>query len=148
MKHLILKISLIVKALMVFTVFSQTYTIDISKVYELKKMGKHTPLEVIENSPINLGSRIVNCSYVIDINKKTSTFYNKGKFISKLKFDFFEFKDGIYNIFLSDKTLNDQLIITNILLDTNKNDFIFSWYDPFGKYTRTNTHIEKIKKSR
>ena len=60
---------------MVFTLFSQTYTIDISKVYELKKMGKHN--EVIENSPINLGSRIVNCSYVIDIKKKLPHFIIK-----------------------------------------------------------------------
>lgn len=147
MKHLILKISLIVKALMVFTVFSQTYTIDISKVNELKKYGNHTPFELIDGYHIDLGTRKVNCTYVIDIDKKTSTFYKKGKLVSKLNFDFLEFKNGIYKIYLSDETLNEDLIITHMILDTNKNEFIFSWYDPLLNYTRANTHIEIIKKS-
>lgn len=147
MKKIILIIVILVGTLISSNVMSQTYNIKISKVNELKKYGNHTPFELIDSYHIDLGSRKVNCTYVIDIDKKTSTFYKKGRLVSKLNFDFIEFKNGIYNIYLSDETLNEDLIITHMILDTNKNEFIFSWYDSLLGYTRTNTHIEQIKKS-
>ena len=147
MKNLILTIGILIVTLTSFTTLSQTYTVNITKVKELKKKGKHLPKELIRGKSENLGSRYVNCTYVINIDEKTSTFYNKGEVVSKIKFTKYEVKNGVYTIFLSDQTLNEELMVTHIILDTNKNDFIFSWYDSLMNYTRTNTHKEIIKKS-
>ena len=73
-------------ALIQSVVFSQVVSIQVKQTQPYVKYIETTAADVLE-SPEWVGYKEpVNCKYVLDLDKQTSTFYEDGVFVSVLKF--------------------------------------------------------------
>jgi hypothetical protein len=99
-------------------------------------------------------TEVLNSKYVIDLNKKTSTFYDEGKLKSVLPFDEVTVEDGVYTIKLTDFAASDPNITykTMIILDTNKGaeNLIWTYYNEQRNFTLVQLlskyHVNKSSK--
>jgi hypothetical protein len=91
---------------------------------------------------------------VIDLNKKTSTFYDEGKLKSVLPFDEVTVEDGVYTIKLTDYAASDPNITYNtmMVLNTNKGaeNLIWTYYNEQRNFTLVQLlskyHVNKTSK--
>ncbi len=135
MKNLILIIA-------IFTVSfinSQVYTITTKEGNSVVMIGKNDYKVVMKKPHGGSITEVLNAKYVIDLNKKTSTFYDEGKFISALPFDEVTVEDGVYTIKLTDFAASDPNITykTTMVLNTNKGseNLIWTYYNEQRNFT-------------
>ena len=125
-------------ALIQSVVFSQVVSIQVKQTQPYVKYIETTAADVLENPEWVGYKEPVNCKYVIDLDKQTSTFYEDGVFVSVLKFKSMTKSGDDIRIKLVDNDL--QLGIEfktefnfNVKLGTSS----YTWYNEFGDYTRT-----------
>ena len=135
MKNLILIIA-------IFTVNfinSQVYTITTKEGNSVVMIGKNDYKVVMKKPHGGSITEVLNAKYVIDLNKKTSTFYDEGKLISALPFDEVTVEDGVYTIKLTDYAASDPNITykTTMVLNTNKGfeNLIWTYYNEQRNFT-------------
>lgn len=135
MKNLILIIA-------IFTVSfinSQVYTITTKEGNSVVMIGKNDYKVVMKKPHGGSITEVLNAKYVIDLNKKTSTFYDEGKLISALPFDEVTVEDGVYTIKLTDYAASDPNITykTMMVLNTNKGfeNLIWTYYNEQRNFT-------------
>lgn len=135
MKNLILIIA-------IFTVSfinSQVYTITTKEGNSVVMIGKNDYKVVMKKPHGGSITEVLNAKYVIDLNKKTSTFYDEGKLISALPFDEVTVEDGVYTIKLTDYAASDPNITykTTMVLNTNKGfeNLIWTYYNEQRNFT-------------
>ena len=135
MKNLILIIA-------IFTVSfinSQVYTITTKEGNSVVMIGKNDYKVVMKKPHGGSITEVLNAKYVIDLNKKTSTFYDEGKLISALPFDEVTVEEGVYTIKLTDYASSDPNINfkTMMVLNTNKGseNLIWTYYNEQRNFT-------------
>ena len=135
MKNLILIIA-------IFTVSfinSQVYTITTKEGNSVVMIGKNDYKVVMKKPHGGSITEVLNAKYVIDLNKKTSTFYDEGKLISALPFDEVTVEDGVYTIKLTDYAASNPNITykTMMVLNTNKGfeNLIWTYYNEQRNFT-------------
>ncbi len=135
MKNLILIIA-------IFTISfinSQVYTITTKEGNSVVMIGKNDYKVVMKKPHGGSITEVLNAKYVIDLNKKTSTFYDEGKLISALPFDEVTVEDGVYTIKLTDFAASDPNITykTTMVLNTNKGfeNLIWTYYNEQRNFT-------------
>ena len=143
MKNLI---ALSIFLLTTITSIAQTYRIGVTEIRSYKSIGNLNYENVIQNYFWDSGLENVNCVYVFDLTKKTSTFYNQGSYVNTLKFNKLTESDGVYTFQITDynKYNPTESITTTFVLDTKSDKLFMSWYDPKNNVTRTQTHT-KVK---
>lgn len=143
MKNLI---ALSIFLLTTITSIAQTYKIGVTEIRSYKSIGNLNYENVIQNYFWDSGLENVNCVYVFDLTKKTSTFYNQGSYVNTLKFNKLTESDGVYTFQITDynKYNPTESITTTFVLDTKSDKLFMSWYDPKNNVTRTQTHT-KVK---
>jgi hypothetical protein len=135
MKNLILIIA-------IFTVSfinSQVYTITTKEGNSVVMIGKNDYKVAMKKPHGGSITEVLNAKYVIDLNKKTSTFYDEGKLISVLPFDEVTVEEGVYTIKLTDYAASDPNITykTMMVLNTNKGfeNLIWTYYNEQRNFT-------------
>jgi hypothetical protein len=135
MKNLILIIAIFT----VSFVNSQVYTITTKEGNSVVMIGKNDYKVVMKKPHGGSITEVLNAKYVIDLNKKTSTFYDEGKLISALPFDEVSVEDGVYTIKLTDYAASDPNITykTTMVLNTNKGseNLIWTYYNEQRNFT-------------
>jgi hypothetical protein len=135
MKNLIFVIAMFI----VSFVNSQVYTITTQEGNSVVMIGKNDYKVVMKKPHGGSITEVLNGKYVINLNKKTSTFYDEGKLISTLPFDEVTVEDGVYTIKLTDYAASDPNITykTMIILDTNKGaeNLIWTYYNEQRNFT-------------
>jgi hypothetical protein len=135
MKNLILIIAIFT----ISFVNSQVYTITTLEGNSAVMIGKNDYKVVMKKPHGGSITEVLNAKYVIDLNKKTSTFYDEGKLKSVLPFDEVTVEDGVYTIKLTDYAASDPNITykTMIILDTNKGaeNLIWTYYNEQRNFT-------------
>lgn len=135
MKHLFFIITMIV----VGFVNSQTYTIKTQEGSSVIMIGKNDYKTVMKNPDGGSVTEVLNGKYVINLDKKTSTFYDNDKLVSVLPFDEVVFENGVYTIKLTDYASSDPNITykTMMILDTNKGSesLIWTYYNEQRNFT-------------
>ena len=135
MKNLILIIAIFT----VSFVNSQVYTITTKEGNSVVMIGKNDYKVVMKKPHGGSITEVLNAKYVIDLNKKTSTFYDEGKLISVLPFDEVTVEDGVYTIKLTDYAASDPNITykTMMVLNTNKGfeNLIWTYYNEQRNFT-------------
>jgi hypothetical protein len=141
MKNLIPLLIFLVTAL---TSVAQTFEIGVKEIRSYKSNGKQEYKNVLDKHFWDSGSESVNCTYVFDMDNKTSIFYNEGYFVNTLKFTKMTESDGVYTFEVKDynKYNPKESITTVFVLDTKTNNLFMSWYDPIYNTTRTQTHTK------
>jgi hypothetical protein len=135
MKSLIL----IIAIFSVNFVYSQVYTITTLEGNSAVMIGKNDYKVVMKKPHGGSITEVLNSKYVIDLNKKTSTFYDEGKLKSVLPFDEVTVEDGVYTIKLTDYAASDPNITykTTMVLNTNKGaeNLIWTYYNEQRNFT-------------
>ena len=135
MKNLIFVIAMFI----VSFVNSQVYTITTQEGNSVVMIGKNDYKVVMKKPHGGSITEVLNAKYVIDLNKKTSTFYDEGKLISALPFDEVTVEDGVYTIKLTDYASSDPNINfkTTMVLNTNKGfeNLIWTYYNEQRNFT-------------
>jgi hypothetical protein len=135
MKSLILIIAIFT----VSFVNSQVYTITTLEGKSAVMIGKNDYKVVMKKPHGGSITEVLNAKYVIDLNKKTSTFYDEGKLKSVLPFDEVTVEDGVYTIKLTDYAASDPNITykTTMVLNTNKGseNLIWTYYNEQRNFT-------------
>ncbi len=119
-------------------VFSQIVSIKVKQTQPYVKYIKTTAADVLANPDWVGYKEPGNCEYVLDLNKKTSTYYENGVFGSTLKFESMSKIGDNVRIKLIDKEKVFGIVFKtefnyNIKLGTSS----YTWYNEFGDYTRT-----------
>ncbi len=130
---------LIIAIITVSFVNSQVYTITTKEGNSVVMIGKNDYKVVMKKPHGGSITEVLNAKYVIDLNKKTSTFYDEGKLISVLPFDEVTVEDGVYTIKLTDYAASDPNITykTMMVLNTNKGaeNLIWTYYNEQRNFT-------------
>ena len=150
MKNLILIIAIFT----VSFVNSQVYTITTKEGNSVVMIGKNDYKVVMKKPHGGSITEVLNAKYVIDLNKKTSTFYDEGKLKSVLPFDEVTVEDGVYTIKLTDFAASDPNITykTTMVLNTNKGfeNLIWTYYNEQRNFTLVQIlskyHVNKTSK--
>lgn len=118
---------------------SQVYTITTKEGNSVVMIGKNDYKVVMKKPHGGSITEVLNAKYVIDLNKKTSTFYDEGKLKSVLPFDEVTVEDGVYIIKLTDYAASDPNITykTTMVLNTNKGfeNLIWTYYNEQRNFT-------------
>ena len=118
---------------------SQVYTITTLEGNSAVMIGKNDYKVVMKNPHGGSITEVLNGKYVINLNKKTSTFYDEGKLISVLPFDEVTVEDGVYTIKLTDYAASNPNITykTMMVLNTNKGfeNLIWTYYNEQRNFT-------------
>lgn len=131
MKRLFLASTLLFSALS----FSQIVSVNVSKTYTFIKRGNLDYVKVLK-SPDSTTVQNTNAKYVLDLSKKTSTFYMDGIKINTLKFNTLEKNNNTYVITIKDKNIYDgTLLMSKFTLDITKNLLVCQWYDEYYDLT-------------
>ena len=125
-------------ALIQSVVFSQVVSIQVKQTQPYVKYIETTAADVLENPEWVGYKEPVNCKYVLDLDKQTSTFYEDGVFVSVLKFKSMTKSGDDIRIKLVDNDLHVGIEFKtefnfNVKLGTSS----YKWYNEFGDYTRT-----------
>jgi hypothetical protein len=150
MKNLIFVIAMFI----VSFVNSQVYTITTQEGNSVVMIGKNDYKVVMKKPHGGSITEVLNAKYVINLNKKTSTFYDEGKLISVLPFDEVTVEDGVYTIKLTDYAPSNPNIIykTMMVLNTNKGfeNLIWTYYNEQRNFTLVQIlskyHVNKTSK--
>jgi len=118
--------------------FSQTYTFDV-KNYDFYITSGFSEKDVILENVKDFVPKVTNRSYVVDLDKKVTFFYENNSLVEKLEIeDVIQTNDGIeviVNSYLGQK----QVVTTFSIYLTLQNDSVtnvcFFWYDPFNNLT-------------
>ena len=145
---------LIITMFFVGFVNSQVYTITTKEGNSVVMIGKNDYKVVMKKPHGGSITEVLNAKYVIDLNKKTSTFYDEGKLISALPFDEVTVEDGVYTIKLTDYAASDPNITfkTTMVLNTNKGseNLIWTYYNEQRNFTLVQIlskyHVNKTSK--
>ena len=118
--------------------FSQVVSIKVKQTQPYVKYIETTAADVLANPEWVGYKEPVNCEYVLDLNKMTSTFYNNGVFGSTLKFESMSKSGDNVRIKLIDKDPEFGVQFKtefnyNVKLGTSS----YTWYNEYGDYTRT-----------
>ena len=125
-------------ALIQSVVFSQVVSIQVKQTQPYVKYIETTAADVLANPEWVGYKEPVNCEYVLDLNKQTSTFYDNGVLVSTLKFaSIFKSGDNV-RIKLIDKDPEFGVQFKtefnyNVKLGTSS----YTWYNELCDYTRT-----------
>jgi hypothetical protein len=148
--------SLIFVIAMFFVSFvnSQVYTITTQEGNSVVMIGENDYKVVMKKPHGGSITEVLNGKYVINLNKKTSTFYDEGKLISVLPFDEVTVEDGVYTIKLTDYAPSNPNIIykTMMVLNTNKGfeNLIWTYYNEQRNFTLVQIlskyHVNKTSK--
>ncbi len=118
---------------------SQVYTITTQEGNSVVMIGKNDYKVVMKKPDGGSITEVLNGKYVIDLNKKTSTFYDDDKLISVLPFDEVSVEGGIYTIKLTDYAASNPNITykTTMILNTNKGfeNLIWAYYNEQRNFT-------------
>jgi hypothetical protein len=118
---------------------SQVYTITTQEGNSVIMLGNYDYKVVMKNPDGGSITEVLNGKYVIDLNKKTSTFYDDDKLISVLPFDEVSVEGGIYTIKLTDYSSSDTTVKfkTMIVLNTNNGheNLIWTYYNQEKNFT-------------
>lgn len=118
---------------------SQVYTITTQEGNSVVMIGKNDYKVVMKKPDGGSITEVLNTKYVINLNKKTSTFYDNGKLISVLPFDEVTVEDGVYTIKLTDYAVSNPNITykTMMVLNTNKGseNLIWTYYNEQRNFT-------------
>ena len=133
---------------------SQVYTITTKEGNSVVMIGKNDYKVVMKKPHGGSITEVLNAKYVIDLNKKTSTFYDEGKLISVLPFDEVTVEEGVYTIKLTDYAASDPNITykTMMVLNTNKGfeNLIWTYYNEQRNFTLVQIlskyHVNKTSK--
>ena len=129
---------LFVASVMVTVATSQVVTIKVTQTQPFVRYEQTTAKAVLANPEWTGYKEPVNCKYVLDLDKQTSTFYEDGVFVSVLKFKSMTKSGDDIRINLVDNDLQLGIVFKtefnfNVKLGTSS----YTWYNEFGDYTRT-----------
>lgn len=118
--------------------FSQKYKFDV-KNYDLYITSGFSEKDVILENVKDFVPKVTNRSYIVDLDKKVTFFYENNSLVEKLEIeDVIQTSDGIeviVNSYLGQK----QVVTTFSIYLTLQNDSVtnvcFFWYDPFNNLT-------------
>ena len=133
-------------ALIQSVVFSQVVSIQVKQTQPYVKYIETTAADVLE-SPEWVGYKEpVNCKYVLDLDKQTSTFYENGVFVSVLKFKSITKTGDDVRITLLDNNLEfpEMQFKTEFNYNIQKGTSSYTWYNEYGDYTRTQLNTQCV----
>ena len=119
-------------------VFAQEYKFDV-KSYDLYNTSGFSEKDVILENVKDFVPNVTNRSYVVDLGKKVTLFYENNALVEKLEIeDVIQTNDGIEVVVNSYLTQKDLVTTFSIYLTLQNNEVshvAFFWYDPFNNFT-------------
>jgi hypothetical protein len=118
--------------------FSQQYKFDV-KSYDFYNISGYAEKDVILENVKDFVQNVTNRTYVVDLDKKETLFYENNSLVEKLEIeDVIQTNDGIevvVNSYLTRKDLVTTFSIYLTLHDNTVSHVSFFWYDPFNNFT-------------
>jgi hypothetical protein len=125
---------------------SQVVTIKVTETQPFARYEETTANAVLANPEWVGYKEPGNCEYVLDLNKKTSTFYLDGIFVSVLKFKSITKSGDDVRITLLDNNLEytEVKFKTEFNYNIRKRTSSYTWYNEYGDYTRTQLNTQCV----
>ena len=125
-------------ALIQSVVFSQVVSIQVKQTQPYVKYIETTAADVLANPEWVGYKEPVNCEYVLDLNKQTSTFYDNGVLVSTLKFaSIFKSGDNVRIKLVDEEPAYGVQFKTEFNYNVKLGTSSYTWYNELCDYTRT-----------
>tara|TARA_R110002074_G_scaffold275127_3_gene446683 strand:+ start:4685 stop:5140 length:456 start_codon:yes stop_codon:yes gene_type:complete len=130
-KLLLLSVSLLIAAVSI----SQKIKVTVTEAQIFNKFGTHDNNQVIESPDEDRGKKTIDCDYVFDFQKMTSTFYSRsaGGIGNTLPIQNVTKKGSLYILEIADHGRYDALFSypTKIYIDVDAKTMLYTWYDRY-----------------
>jgi hypothetical protein len=130
-KLLLLSVSLLIAAVS----FSQKIKVTVTEAQIFNKFGTHDNDQVIESPDEDRGNKVIDCDYVFDLQKMTSTFYSRslGGVKNTLTIVNVTNQGSLYILEIADYGRYDASFSypVKIYVDIDKETMIYTWYDQY-----------------
>ena len=118
--------------------FSQIVSIKVKQTQPYVKYIETTAADVLANPEWVGYKEPVNCEYVLDLNKQTSTFYDNGVLVSTLKFaSIFKSGDNVRIKLVDEEPAYGVQFKTEFNYNVKLGTSSYTWYNELCDYTRT-----------
>ena len=118
--------------------FSQVVSIKVKQTQPYVKYIETTAADVLANPEWVGYKEPVNCEYVLDLNKQTSTFYDNGVLVSTLKFaSIFKSGDNVRIKLVDEEPAYGVQFKTEFNYNVKLGTSSYTWYNELCDYTRT-----------
>ena len=124
-----------------------TITAKMESKLEFQSHGKYEDPRMVPKSFQAINKKDMTYKYVIFLDKNYMKIYKNGKFITDSPFDNYAIKKGVfyfYSTFVPDPPYDHLVIDDVIIIDFNKNQYYYSWYDPISDVTITQMGWENL----
>mgnify|MGYP005989084911 CR=1 FL=1 len=130
-KLLLLSVSLLITAVS----FSQKIKVTVTEAQIFGKFGIHDNNQVIESPDEDRGKKTIDCDYVFDLQKMTSTFYSRslGGVGNTLPIVNVTKQGSLYILEIADYGRIDESFQypVKIYVDINAKTMLYTWYDQY-----------------
>jgi len=145
-KLLLLSVSLLIAAVS----FSQKIKVTVTEAQIFNKFGTHDNNQVIESPDEDRGNKVIDCDYIFDLEKMTSTFYSRslGGVGNTLPIQNVSKKGSLYILEINDHGYYDNSFKypVKVYVDVDKNTMLYTIYDQYSNRSLVQQdHKLKIK---
>ena len=126
-----------------------TITAKMEYKIEFQSYGKYEDPRMVPKSFQAINKKDMTYKYVIFLDKNYMDIYKNDKYVTDDCFDSYEIKNGLYYFYSTYVPYPpyDHLVIDDvIIIDFNKNQYYYSWYDPISDVTITQMGFESLIK--
>jgi len=130
-KLLLLSVSLLIAAVC----FSQKIKVTVTESQIFNKFGTHDNNQVIKSPDEDRGKKTIDCDYVFDLEKMTSTFYSRsaGGIGNTLPIVNVTKKGSLYILEIADygRIVAEFQYPVKIYVDIDAKTMLYTWYDQY-----------------
>ena len=130
-KLLLLSVSLLIAAVSI----SQKIKVTVTEAQIFNKFGTHDNNQVIESPDEDRGKKTIDCDYVFDFQKMTSTFYSRsaGGIGNTLPIQNVTKKGSLYILEIADhgRIVAEFQYPVKIYIDVDAKTMLYTWYDRY-----------------
>jgi len=130
-KLLLLSVSLLISAVS----FSQKIKVTVTEAQIFNKFGTHDNNTVIESPDEDRGKKTIDCDYIFDLEKMTSTFYSRslGGVGNTLPIHNVTKQGSLYILEIADygRIVAEFQYPVKIYVDVDAKTMLYTWYDQY-----------------
>jgi len=122
-----------------------TITAKMEDKIEFQSYGKYEDPRMVPKSFQAINKKDMTYKYVIFLDKNYEEIYKNDVHVTDVPFDSYEIKNGLYYIystFVPDPPYDHLVIDETTIIDFDKNQYYYSWYDPIADVTITQRGFE------
>ena len=118
------------------SVFSQTYTISVTRVKMHIMHGNVSYLDAVEFPDKIVDTTYTDTRHVLNLTDSTCSFYYHGVYVNTVSIVKFENNDNVLHFVMEDYDVNGLPVHSNFIIDMNNDAVFYYWFNEIQRVTK------------